>query len=359
MVRISRNRQLQTVISTLRYGRGWYGYGIGAALLLCVVTAWFSLSQRLEHPKHRDLHNGLALHASKDVFDRDASCRDRVSSTSSYVSHNNPWPHPYTFVLNNPDKCKGGEDVFLLIIVSTKHLNHRQRYEIRQTWGKETNIPGVSIRVVFAVGLVEDVAIQKALEHENKLHKDFIQADFIDSHRNRTLKTIMSLKWAVQFCPRARFVLKANDDAFVNVFSLVKFLKDVHVTKFITGRAFNKTKPVRDLRFLDRWYVSKEEYSREIYPRYPGGFAYVMTNDTANLLYRTSLITKYLFLEDVYVGICLEKLGIVPVHHTGFYPWFVDVESCNTDWLVASQWVREPEAMVDMWNSLTSNCPAN
>ncbi|KAI8497176.1 Separin [Branchiostoma belcheri] len=354
-----RSRQIQTAISTLRYGRGWYGYGIGSVLLLCVVTAWFSLSQRLEHPKHKDLHNGLALHASKDVFDRDASYRDGLSSTSSYVSHNNPWPHPYAFILNNPDKCKGGEDVFILIIVSTKHLNHRQRYEIRQTWGKETNVPGVSIRVVFAVGLVEDVAIQKALEHENKLHKDFIQADFMDNHRNRTLKTIMSLKWAVQFCPQARFVLKANDDAFVNIFSLVKFLKDLHVTKFITERVFNKTKPVRDIRFVDRWYVSKEEFSREIYPQYPGGFAYVMTNDTANLIYRTSLITRYLLLEDVYVGICLEQLGIVPVHHTGFYPWYVDVESCNTDWLVASQWVREPEAMVDMWNSLTSNCPVN
>ncbi|XP_066299692.1 beta-1,3-galactosyltransferase 1-like isoform X2 [Branchiostoma lanceolatum] len=346
-----RNRQLRIAMNTMRMGRGGYRYALGAVLLLSVITAWFSLSQHIEHPKHRDLHEGLALHAPKEEADKD---RDRFISTS--LDNDLINPHTYTFVLNNPDKCKSGEDVFLLILVSTRHLNHRQRYEIRQTWGKEANVLGVVIKVLFAVGLVPDAALQRALEHESRVHKDIIQEDFIDSDRNRTLKTIMGLKWAAQFCPQAQYVMKANDDTFVNVFSLVKYLKDLHVTRFVAGRVFNKTKPVRDVRFLDRWYVSKEEYSRKLYPKYPGGFAYVMSNDTAKLLYRTSLSTKYLFLEDVYIGICLEKLGIVPVHHQGFYPWYVDIDSCNFDWLLASQWVKEPEVMMDLWNSLTSNC---
>ncbi|XP_035658585.1 beta-1,3-galactosyltransferase 1-like [Branchiostoma floridae] len=346
------SKQTATYKHAMRLDRGWFQYAIGAALLLSVITAWFSLSQHIEHPKHKDLQRGLALHGPKEQADRD---RERLLSTSLGTNLINP--HPYTLLLNNLDKCKSGEDVFLLIIVSTKHLHHRQRYEIRNTWGQDTNVTGVVIKVVFAVGLSDDVALRRALEHENKIHKDFIQENFIDSDRNRTLKTIMGLKWAAQFCPQAQYVMKANDDAFVNVFSLVKYLKDqARVTKFVAGRVFNKTRPVRDLRFVDRWYVSKGEYSREVYPKYPGGFAYVMSNDTAKLLYRTSLSTKYLFLEDVYVGICLEKLGIVPVHHDGFHHWYVDVDSCNSEWLLASQWVREPGAMTDLWGSLLSDC---
>eukprot|EP00058_Branchiostoma_floridae_P022137 XP_002607627.1 hypothetical protein BRAFLDRAFT_123958 [Branchiostoma floridae] len=346
------SKQTATYKHAMRLGRDWFRYAIGAALLLSVITAWFSLSQHIEHPKHKDLQHGLALNGPKQQADRD---RERLLSTSLWTNLVNP--HPYTFLLNNPDKCKSGDDIFLLIIVSTKHLHHRQRYEIRNTWGQETNVTGVVIKVVFAVGLSEDVTLQRAVEHENKIHKDVIQEHFIDSDRNRTLKTIMGLKWAAQYCPQAQYVMKANDDAFVNVFSLVKYLKDqARVTKFVAGRVFNKTKPVRDLRFVDRWYVSKEEYARQFYPKYPGGFAYVMSNDTAKLLYRTSLSTKYLFLEDVYVGICLEKLGIVPVHHDGFHPWYVDVDSCNSVWLLASQWVREPGAMTDLWGSLLSDC---
>ncbi|CAH1241654.1 B3GALT1 [Branchiostoma lanceolatum] len=226
---VVRNRQLQIAMNTMRMGRGWYRYAIGTILFLSVITAWFSLSQHIEHPKHRDLHNGLALHAPKEEADKD---RDRFISTS--LDNDLINPHTYTFVLNNPDKCKSGEDVFLLILVSTRHLNHRQRYEIRQTWGKEANVPGVVIKVLFAVGLVTDAALQRGLEHESRVHKDIIQENFIDSDRNRTLKTIMGLKWAAQFCPQAQYVMKANDDTFVNVFSLVKYLKDLHVTRETT-----------------------------------------------------------------------------------------------------------------------------
>ncbi len=38
-----------------------------------------------------------------------------------------------------------------------------------------------------------------------------------DTYHNLTLKTVMGLKWASIFCPQAKFVLKTDDDIYVNL----------------------------------------------------------------------------------------------------------------------------------------------
>lgn len=40
---------------------------------------------------------------------------------------------------------------------------------------------------------------------------------FQDSYHNLTLKTVMGLKWMSIFCPHAKFILKTDDDIYVNV----------------------------------------------------------------------------------------------------------------------------------------------
>ena len=40
---------------------------------------------------------------------------------------------------------------------------------------------------------------------------------FQDTYHNLTLKTIMGLKWMSIFCPQAQYVLKTDDDIYVNV----------------------------------------------------------------------------------------------------------------------------------------------
>ncbi|XP_066299697.1 beta-1,3-galactosyltransferase 1-like [Branchiostoma lanceolatum] len=268
-------------------------------------------------------------------------------------------PHPFTFTLNNPDKCKG-EDVFLLIIVTTPPDSQSQRQVIRETWGDESNIPGVVIRTIFPVGVSDNAGTQQALEDENENFGDIIQENFADTHRNATLKTIMYLKWALMFCPDAKYVMKTSPDVFVNIFSLVNYLKGLpasRATKLLFGWVNTDKRPVRDPNSAwKQWHVAKDEFPSDTYPPYTWGFAYVMSNDMPRLLYETSLTTKYLFMEDVYLGICLEKLSIAPRHHGGFYPWFVEINSCKFEWLIVSRGVGNPEKMMKFWKALTSKC---
>ena len=56
--------------------------------------------------------------------------------------------------------------------------------------------------------------------------------NFIDSYGNLTLKTMMGLKWASRYCWRAKFVYKVDDDMFVNVENLLKYLQQYQVSEF-------------------------------------------------------------------------------------------------------------------------------
>ena len=49
-------------------------------------------------------------------------------------------------------------------------------------------------------------------------------AFFQDSYHNLTLKTVMGLKWVKDHCSQARFVMKTDDDIFVNLPKLHKAL---------------------------------------------------------------------------------------------------------------------------------------
>ncbi|XP_078581192.1 beta-1,3-galactosyltransferase 1-like [Branchiostoma floridae x Branchiostoma japonicum] len=264
-------------------------------------------------------------------------------------------PHPYYFVIHHPYKCEGR--VFLLIIVTSSPQNVKQRQSIRQTWGNETNVPGVTIRTLFAIGKTNNFATQQALRQEDNTHHDIIQENFIDSYHNLTHKTIMCLKYAFKFCPNARFLLKTDDDTFVNVFNLVTYLKELMKTKterIVVGEVWREGKPIQEQR--RKWPVPTSDYPRESYPKYPNGFAYVISNDITRQVYLASENIKNFFLEDVYIGLCLEKLGIDLIDNEHFYNYFVDIDPCRHPKLIASHWVKEPTKMVKLWNAARRRC---
>jgi hypothetical protein len=48
------------------------------------------------------------------------------------------------------------------------------------------------------------------LGDENSRYGDVLYADFVDSYRNLTYKSLTSLYWAASKCPRASFVMKVD-----------------------------------------------------------------------------------------------------------------------------------------------------
>ncbi|NWI62714.1 B3GT4 galactosyltransferase, partial [Todus mexicanus] len=87
----------------------------------------------------------------------------------------------------------------------------------------------------------------EALEAEGRLRGDLIVGSFADTYGNLTLKTLLLLRWAAARCPRAPFVLKADDDVYVNLPALASHLASFrNLPALYLGRIHWRVKPERD-----------------------------------------------------------------------------------------------------------------
>lgn len=60
-------------------------------------------------------------------------------------------------------------------------------------------------------------------------------------------------------------------------------------------------------------------YPWTAYPDYTAGAAYVVSRDVAAKVYEASqTLNTSLYIDDVFMGICANKMGIVPQHHLFF-----------------------------------------
>lgn len=238
----------------------------------------------------------------------------------------------FPYLLDHTDKCVS-KDVLLLLFVKTSPENIERRNAIRSTWGNETyiqNALGVTVKVVFALGAPQArnkvpswskrFGFQEQLIKEDGLHGDLIQQDFLDSFHNLTLKLIMQFHWTHNHCAHARFLMTADDDIFVHMPNLVSYLQDVSsrgVTDFWIGRVHRGAPPIRSKD--SKYYVSYEMYQWLSYPDYTAGAGYVISRDVADKIYHATLtLNASLYIDDVFMGICANAVGVSPQEHVYF-----------------------------------------
>ncbi|XP_073507048.1 beta-1,3-galactosyltransferase 2-like [Phyllobates terribilis] len=224
-----------------------------------------------------------------------------------------PYPYPYQFLINQPDKCKN-QKPFLVLMVLVNPQDMKSRHTIRETWGNES-IYDVEVVRIFLVGLSQTVSgrVQDMLEEESRIFGDIVQQDFMDTYYNLTLKTLMGMEWVIKFCPSASYVIKIDSDMFLNVDYLIhNFLyPDLPVrTNFFTGDIFKNAVPFRIK--ASKWYVPKEVYPNDTYPTYCKGSGYVFSADLAKKIYDVAQEIRVIPMEDAFVGICLYELHIPP-----------------------------------------------
>lgn len=79
------------------------------------------------------------------------------------------------------------------------------------------------LQVIFLLGRANST-FQPLIEREADEFGDILQGTFIDSYRNLTYKHAMGLRWVTTACPSADFILKTDDDVFVNTAYLESYL---------------------------------------------------------------------------------------------------------------------------------------
>lgn len=210
----------------------------------------------------------------------------------------------YDYQLNSPQVCaQNTVQPFFLALVHSKANHFRQRQVIRQTWASQRDL----IQHVFLVGLTDQTGlegamdVQSLLEAEHAKYSDLVQGDFVDHYRNLTLKNLMGLKWVGQYCPSVRFVIKSDDDAFVDAAQLRRFIERTWPAGPPAEILMCNVHEDAIVQRTGKWAVSREEYPSKTYPAFCSGLAYVMRPELASKLFRASSRIPPLWVDDVYV----------------------------------------------------------
>lgn len=213
---------------------------------------------------------------------------------------------------------------YVAIVVCSAVENSEQRAAIRDTWARDARAR--KSRAFFLVGRPDDTPSGKILQErvasESEQYGDVIQADFRDTYRNLTLKSVFLLKWTYMYCATSRFVMKADDDIFVNVRNLMLFLRTQgsrqrHTRPFLAGKIHLTNEPSRELG--SKAYLPASVFASESLPQYVSGPSYVMSKDAVRPLFMGALETPFLYLEDVFVtGIVAHKVDVERVNSPCF-----------------------------------------
>jgi hypothetical protein len=222
-------------------------------------------------------------------------------------------PHPFSYTFNAQEACEGGKTeqgesgtlgsgIFLIVYVHSAPAHFKHRAIIRQTWGARNYFRPGEVRVVFVLGVDETGGTQPAVAFESAQYGDIVQEDFRDTYRNLTYKAIAALKWVSTYCPHATFVLKTDDDIFVNMFTLLRHLHSVaevegkhkHLLLCLVWDGM----PVRR---EGKWGVSERELKADFYPVYCSGSAFVMTTDVVVSMHEASYAVPFFWVDDFYV----------------------------------------------------------
>ncbi|XP_068097869.1 beta-1,3-galactosyltransferase 2-like [Hyperolius riggenbachi] len=298
------------------------------------------------------------------VLAKNIQVKQSISSSLNSASQpetksTGPTINVYDYIINEPDKCQG-DGPFLVLLIAGERWQKEARQAIRQTWGKEDFIPGVKILRLFILGKDDKRSedAQQGLLKESQEHHDIIQQDYLDTYRNLTLKVLMGFYWVATYCPKALYVMKTDTDMFVNTEYLIKtILKPDQPPRqdYFTGHLMRNAAPIRDPN--SKWSVSQEEYPRNSYPLFCSGTGYVFSANLASKIVNISPTVRWLPLEDVYVGLCLEKLGVKPAappKTSDFNNWSVHFSNCTYNHIVTAHYVN-PGQIIRFWNMVQKN----
>ncbi|XP_063985166.1 beta-1,3-galactosyltransferase brn [Diachasmimorpha longicaudata] len=137
----------------------------------------------------------------------------------------------YSYIHDLKDFCVDTQNDFrslrIVFLVKSSAEHFQRRVAIRNTWGFKKRFFDVPTRTVFLLGIHEnDEDLQKRIDEESEKFKDILQANFIDSYFNNTIKTMIGFKWAYNHCRNSKFYMFVDDDIYVSVKNVLRFIRN-------------------------------------------------------------------------------------------------------------------------------------
>ncbi|KAJ7345204.1 hypothetical protein JRQ81_001154 [Phrynocephalus forsythii] len=277
---------------------------------------------------------------------------DRFKDFFSYLRCRN-----YSLLMDQPHKCS--HKPFLLLAIKSLIPHFDRRQAIRESWGKEIKSGDINVVRVFLLGQTppEDnyPDLSAMLKFESESNQDILLWNYRDTFFNLTLKEVLFLKWVSNTCPDAQFIFKGDDDVFVNTHQILDYLKSLTKEKakdLFVGDVIKDAGPHREKNV--KYYIPESIYEGS-YPPYAGGGGFLYSGDLALRLTNISDQVLLYPIDDVYIGMCLQRLGLAPEKHKGFKTFDIDEKQrgniCSyTNLMLVHS--RKPQEMIKIWTDL-------
>ena len=309
----------------------FFFFGLCVTLgILCIVRSFQSAA----------LTDVMIGQSRRRFIPRGPTANPGIVHSSSSSSWN--YQHLVDSIYNKP-ACRTS---FLHILITSATHHFTQRDIIRNTWCSKTHLiksflprnSSSHIQCTFLIGQSKDVKTMQSIKQEIEKYDDILMGDYTDTYRNLTLKVISGLLWATTDCV-SKYILKTDDDCFVNSNILLKVLfsqpEERYTKPMYLGMAMDSLKHTLVIRDPEsKWAVSFEEYPPEYYPAYISGTGYLLSQSSATKICKLSKQFVPFPVEDAYIGVLAEYAGVSPQHSYRFTLINENWRMCNFLYLI-------------------------
>ena len=257
----------------------------------------------------------------------------------------------------------------LIAIIITSAPDHQeQRNEIRETWCSRNPRSMLyesgyvnDVFCVFLLGKSSLSSVNGAVASEVERYQDILLAGYEDVYRNLTLKVLTGLNWIHNKCS-SKFVLKTDDDCFVNTFILPKVLAENYEASsshLYTGYLYRTPKETKVIRSkANKWHVSEDEVLPDYYPPYISGTGYILSSYSLKVIMKLARSFKPFPNEDAYVGMLVERAGLEPKASYRFVLTVFGWTTCNFLYLIVVHNIRPSQmsSLRDQVFKATEDC---
>ncbi|XP_070556740.1 uncharacterized protein [Ptychodera flava] len=233
-----------------------------------------------------------------------------------------PTPQKLEFLNNYPEVCKNVPDLQVVVLVTTAPHQVKLRAGVRQTWASWLKEKHKNIVVLFISGKSARQSDDQSLQNEINEHSDILKLDVVDSGKNETLKLIGSLQWVNEFCSNTRYLLQVSDRMLLVNDFILNFIKGKENSGIAMGSLREGIKPNRNQD--SKFFMSEKDFPGDSYPAFLSSPVYLLSVDVVKRVHEKSLEIKRVPLEDVYLGILLQSVGVSPQNHAGFKLGYVN-----------------------------------
>uniref|UniRef100_A0A0X3PNV9 Hexosyltransferase n=1 Tax=Schistocephalus solidus TaxID=70667 RepID=A0A0X3PNV9_SCHSO len=248
----------------------------------------------------------------------------------------------------------------LVVVYKSAIYNFEDRQKLRSEYSQLKEVTKNRIAIVFSVGMPRSTgenifhmngfsiklperagavlrdwsgrrqeALQRVHE-EADLYDDLILGDYEDTYVNLTYKMITNYRWASAFCRgKTDAFLFLDDDYRFSPSNVLKYLDTLEPrakAHLLAGPLMNWRRVIRPFKDPSRnkWAVTTDEVPWPDFPPYFWGVSYFVGIDVISDLVVATAYTRFLWVDDSFLGFAIAKLPYTFDSMKGFYMEFAN-----------------------------------